>query len=576
MMKRLKYFGIILLVSATLSCSDDEYLTKTPLDAISDADFWKTPNDLKLYVNQFYTMLPGFPGWGGGYLWDDNNSDNMHAALYNARLAGLATITSENSNWNYSRLRSINIMLEQYQRVDAPKSQIDPIVGEAYFFRAYFYFNQVRNYGDVPWIDKPLTADSEELFGTRTARNVVVDNILSDLDKAISMLSPRATATGNRINKESAILFKSRVALYEGTWEKYHNGTAFGVQGSNGQKYLEQSAAAARQLIDLNSIQIYSTGKVTTDYQRLFNSTDLASVSEAILWRKYSATLSLSHNLQYYIPLAGGATGLTKSLVNNYLCLDGKPISTSPLYQGDQSLENIVANRDYRLRQTMWIKDDTLEIVGGVVKTTFIKPALDIGGEHRNTTGYQLKKGGDPASEGIRINHRSETAPIIFRYAEALLNFAEAKAELGTITQADIDLSINKLRTRVGMPGLKISEIENDANWDFPNLSHVINEVRRERRVELACEGYRLDDLLRWRAHGLIVGKRPKGAKFNQTQFPNMVIGQNILLDDNGYIDHLQTALPGGWGFKPERDYLLAVPPNEITLNSKLTQNPGW
>jgi len=576
-MKKLIYFGIIAaLLVAPSSCTDEEFLNRAPLDAISEADFWSTPNDLQLYVNQFYTMLPAFPGWGGGYLWEDNNSDNMHHSSYNTRLAGLSTINAGSGNWNFARLRSINIMLEKYKNVTGPQADIDAMVGEAFFFRAYFYFDLLKNYGDVPWVDKQLTSDSEELFAPRTSRAMVADNILADLDKAIAMLRPRATASGNRINKEAALLFKSRVALFEGTWQKYHSGTPFGVSGANAEKYLQAAAAAAKQLIDMNTVSIYNTGKPEIDYGRLFNSNDLNSITEALLWRRYSVELNMTHNVQRYIPLSGGGTGLTKSLVESYLCTDGNPITLSPLYQGDRSLENVVANRDMRLRQTIWIPGDPTQIIAGQVAVVFQRPNLAGGGEDRNTTGYQLKKGADPSSSGIQTPGQGITALVIFRYAEALLNYAEAKAELGTLTQADVDMTINKLRARAGMPGLNLSAIATDPNWAFPTLGPVINEIRRERRVEFACEGYRFDDLIRWRAHHLITGQRPLGAWFNQELFPTLVVGSTIQVTSDGYVDYLRTSLPNGWGFKPERDYLLAVPPQQITLNPNLSQNPGW
>jgi hypothetical protein len=169
-----------------------------------------------------------------------------------------------------------------------------------------------------------------------------------------------------------------------------------------------------------------------------------------------------------------------------------------------------------------------------------------------------------------------ETASIIFRYAEALLNYAEAKAELGTLTQADVDISINKLRERVQMPDLDISAIATDPNWLYPALSPEINEIRRERRVELACEGYRLDDLERWADMDRLVGQRPLGAKFKQSDFPTLVPGSSILVNADGYIDPYQKALPTGYKFKVDRDYLFPVPQLELNLNENLDQNPGW
>jgi starch-binding outer membrane protein, SusD/RagB family len=582
-MKKIIYTGIIIIFSISFSCNDDEYLNLTPLDRVSELDFWTTTNDLELYVNRFYHSLiySKYGEWShGGMLHDDNNSDNMHSSVPDELFSGLATVLTGNGRWNYSIIREINIMLDKYDEIDIPDSQKDPYFGEAFWFRAYYYYQLVKSYGDVPWIAKTLNTDSEELFAPRSPRNEVIDNILADLDKAIEMLPTRDANTGNRVNKEVALLLKSRIALYEGTWEKYHNGSIFGVSGSNGENYLQTAAEAAKALIDMNSVNLYSTGNAESDYREIFNSNDLSSVTEALLWKKYDYGLGLTHEFQYRCFRLPHNTGLTKSLIDDYLCIDGKPISSSSLYEGDHSLLDVVTNRDPRLRQMIIVPGDVMHMVGSQVTETF---ETWFGGrtwiyeseQLMCTTGYQLKKGGDPES-AYWDNPICITAQVYFRYAEALLNYAEAKAELGTITQADIDLSINKIRSRAGMPDLQISSIEEDPDWDFPELSPVINEIRRERRVEYACEGFRFDDLARWRAHELIVGKRPKGAWFDQSLYPELVIGESVYVDEEGYIDHLQKTIPNGWQFNPNRDYLLPVPEDQITLNSNLSQNPGW
>jgi hypothetical protein len=177
-------------------------------------------------------------------------------------------------------------------------------------------------------------------------------------------------------------------------------------------------------------------------------------------------------------------------------------------------------------------------------------------------------------------------ASILFRYTEALLIYAEAKAELGTIAQTDIDNTINKIRDRVGMVHLDLSNITADPDWDFPSLSPVLNEIRRERRIELAFEAQRWDDLARWKAHHLFAGKRPKGIRYigsnlegTYTDYlgnPTIVLGQNLFVDANGLVDPYQIKFPDGLGFDPERDYLSPIPSDEITLNNNLIQNPGW
>ena len=177
-------------------------------------------------------------------------------------------------------------------------------------------------------------------------------------------------------------------------------------------------------------------------------------------------------------------------------------------------------------------------------------------------------------------------ACIFFRFTEALLIYAEAKAELGTITQTDIDRTINMIRDRVGMTHLEMSNITTDPEWDFPSLSPVINEIRRERRIELAFEAQRWDDLARWRAHHVFAGKRPKGILYIGSNLegtytdvqgkPTIIIGQNLFVDANGNVDPYQIKFPSGLGFDPLRDYLSPIPSDEITLNNNITQNPGW
>ena len=312
------------------------------------------------------------------------------------------------------------------------------------------------------------------------------------------------------------------------------------------------------------------------DYFNLFNQDDLSSNSEIIFWAKYRFELGTGHNLQRY-------TGITyphptKSLIDSYLCVNGHPISNSNgLYQGDDLPFDIYENRDPRLKQITLVKGDPRTIEGNDTLVTFEKGTIHLSGNLRSPTGFNFKKGLTPNnnSGSQQVDFTSNTAIIYFRYAEILLNYVEAKAELGTLTQSDVDLTINKIRDRVNMAHLNINNIVNDPNWDFPQLSPVMNEIRRERRNELACEGFRLNDILRWRAHHLISGQKPMGIKFDQSMYPELTPGVNIHLS-NGYVDPYAISLPNGWGFKPDRDYLLPLSKEELTLNTNLVQNPGW
>lgn len=566
----------ILTLLFLLTACNKEYLERLPVDAISTNDYWKSANDLKLYVNQFYTSFSDGGSWSGGIFWLDTGTDDMIYNNYDSRIAGLRTVPVS-GGWSYSSIRSVNFFFENYQTVEDAPAAYNQYLGEAYFFRAFFYFNLVTTYGDVPWIDKTLQVDSEELFAPRTSRKTVVENIIADLDKAIDLMGSGPNTSGNRLNKEIALLFKSRVALFEGTWEKYHAGTPFGVSGSDGKAFLQQAVAAAEQLINSNVYSVYSTGDPGADYWHLFNAPNsYAGNTEVMLWKKYDAGLNLVHNHQRYLPRIGGGRGVTNTLINDYLCTDGLPTAGNQLYMGDATTDDVIKNRDPRIYQTIFTTGWPMEIVGSDTLIRFQRSHLYATGESKCPTGYQINKGALPDPDQYYTGEVGVTPSIIFRYAEALLNFAEAKAELGTLTQGDVDKSIKPLRDRIGMPNLVIANIQTDPNWLFPNVSPVINEIRRERHIELAVEGYRWDDLARWRAHNIFAGKRPKGAKFVAADYPELTIGGNVFVDGNGYIDNYQKSLPAGYGFNPNRDYLAPIPTEQLTLNTELAQNPGW
>jgi hypothetical protein len=566
-MKKILY-PLLLLIFLS-SC--EKFLDRYPLDAISSNEYWQTAADLELYVNRFYTSFPNDYRNDGALL--DCNSDNIIETNYNEIMAGTRVIPASGGSWSWGNIRGVNYFLSHYSNVKSPWNSVKQYVGEAYFFRAYFYYQLLQSYGDVPWIGKTLDNKSPELYEPRKSRNIIVDSIIVDLDKAISYMGNKGQVSNSRLNSQVAMLFKSRVCLFEGTWEKYHQGSPFGVANSDGNKYLTQARDAAKQLIDANLYSIYAPGKSKTNYAYLFGQDDYASNPEVLLWKKWDNDLGLVH---WSPSIWGMGRGITKWLVDSYLCTDGLPISQSPLYAGDANLVNVVKNRDPRLAQTIWVPGDPINIIGSDT-TFFTKPDINQSGSYLCVTGYQLKKHSNMWGENLKLNYyMSEIGSIIFRYAEALLNYAEARAELGEITQADLDMTINKLRDRVGMPHLQLTGITADPNWEYPGLSPIVNEVRRERRVELSAEGLRLADFLRWRSHSRIAGKRPLGAKFVQADFPTMVIGTHVYLNEDGYIDFYQKSLPSGYGFKSDRDYLNPIPTVELTLNKQLKQNPGY
>ncbi|MBP0902953.1 RagB/SusD family nutrient uptake outer membrane protein [Mariniflexile gromovii] len=577
-MKKIIYLIVICSMHLFVSCNDD-ILERTPLDEISEPEFWKTVSDLELYSNSFYQDLPGWQGVSVGNSPNpDNGTDVSMATGFNSRLNGQTGVPTNASTsiWNWSKVRKANYFVSNAAKAEGLEIDLNQYIGEGYFFRAYYYFDLLKDYGALPIYDAYFTnTDREALFRAREPRNKVADFILADLDKAIAVLKPKS-AVGARVSKEAAQLLKATVALYEGTWEKYHNGTVFGVAGSTGTTYLQQAADASKALIDGNTRSLHSS------YGNLFNQTNLTTNTEVILWRQYDF-LGLGSTFGNALQLSWpNASSYTRFAIRSYLCNDGKPIGVSTsLYQGDQSLNTIETNRDPRLAATVMVPGDIVSTAVNGTNTLFVRPLLNT--NVGSVGGYESQKYRVPQIVASSNSQTRDTAKILMRYAEALLIYAEAKAELGTITQADLDLSINKLRSRTGvaMPALTLAVGFTDPNWpDYGySITPLLQEIRRERMVELMGEGFRLDDLMRWRAHKLFAAdtsvekNRPRGAYYETGK--GWATGQK--LDANGYLDPYQESLPNGYLFNLERDYLLAIPQLELTLNPNLLpQNPGY
>ncbi len=580
-MKNIKYIIVLFFIVIVSMTSCKDFLERTPLDQVSDAVYFKKTADLELYVNWFYRPLQNifeygetFAGWNYSSLifLMDYDSDNFTVAAANDRLKGIRTVPSSGGGYSFSNVRRINYFFDNYKKCEDDFAQWKHYLGEAHFFRAAIYFDLVKRFGDFPLDDKVLTTTSPELYEGRTPRNIVMDHIIADLDSAAMYLDNSSRDGGNRLDKWCALTLQSRVALYEGTWEKYHNGTAFGVQNANPQKYLTKAAQAAEEIMNSGEFGIYSTGNPNNDYYQLFDIHNYTGNKEIIMWKKFDKGLGI-YNQRMSLGAWPRGYGITKGLADSYLCTDGLPIQVSPLFLGHNTLADESSNRDPRFKQTIFTQDAPYAYGGitypnwgeGMYNKLFSAP------DYTTTTGYVRRKG--TTTDMSKQNLSGEDEPIIlYDYAEVLLNYAEAKAELGTITQTDIDRSIKLLRDRVGMPNLVIGSIVTDPNWDFPTLSPIINEVRRERRVELSLSGLRWADVARWAAADeLITGKRPKGSQWGST------FAANPFQDDaDGFMDPFIDQLPTGYGFKLDRDYLDPLPQSELTINPNLVQNPGW
>lgn len=575
-MKNIYYFMIICSTFLIVSCSDD-ILDRTPLDEISEPEFWKTTSDLELYTNSFYNKLPGWSGVGvGSAQMPDVGTDLGLGTGISSRLHGSQGIPSSSTNslWSWDEVRQANYFLSNvYKATDGLEEDINQYTGEGYFFRAYFYYDLLKKYGDLPIYEEYFdNLDVDQLYQERSPRNEVVDFMLADLDKAIGLLKNKGDLASPRINKEAALLLKAAVALYEGTWEKYHAGTEFGVSGSDGTSFLQQAADASKLLID------GGTRSLSSSYGDLFNQTNLSTDNEVILWKEYDyvglgnsfgndSQVSWPNNFSYSL-----------NAIRTYLALDGLPTAVSSLATNGEDLASIEVNRDPRLAETLMVPGDVtvVNIDGSMLYWT--EPTVDV-----SVGAYESQKYRIVELDASTNNYTRDLAKIIMRYGEALLIYAEAKAELGTITQNDLDISINKLRERAGFdfttnPSAKLTLTPVvDPNWpDYGhNISDLLQEIRRERAVELMNEGFRLDDLMRWGAHKLFVGEgqRPKGAYY-ETLIYNTA--SNLYADAENYIDPYLVELPAGYSFNPQRDYLLAIPSEELVLNDNLNQNPGW
>jgi hypothetical protein len=526
-------------------------LELTPKDQLSDASFWKSPTDFQLATNNFYYGLLQVPEY------IDNNSDIAFGTGANAVSDGSYLPAATSPVWDscYFHIRGINYLLQK-----APESKlgtaIDRSVGEALFFRAYNYWNLVKTFGGVPKIDKVLDVTSSELYSPRATQTQIVDFILSDLDNAVSKLPKQSQLTADelgRVTQGAALALKARVALYMGTWAKYHN-------EGDPVKYLTAAVTAANQVVTSNEYALY-TDKGADSYKYLFILQGDDS-KEVILARRYYAN-RLVHN--WTRELWFNAMVPTKNVADMYLATDGKPITKSALFQGYSTLTSEFQNRDPRMAMTFIVPGTTIFFEGGLMQPTF--PGFT--GSNATHTGYMIRKFLDETIDATTFQGAYDFKE--FRYAEVLLILAEALYEQnGHISDQDLNRTINVIRQRVNMPALTNAFVT-------ANGLNMLDELRRERTVELAFEGYRRDDLRRWKTAETIMPQALKGVKFvgtaYQQRYPDLKIGTDIQVDENGFI----VAEPSGSRRFLPKHYLDPIPLQQIQLSKgTLTQNPGW
>ncbi|AHF16915.1 RagB/SusD family nutrient uptake outer membrane protein [Niabella soli] len=581
-MKQYKIVVLFVFLSGFLVQCKKGFLDRTPQSEITPDIFFNGEKDLELYTNSFYNNSAVIPNAEGVYNEDDDNVIKNGLSDF---LTGKRVVPVSGGGWSWYDLRNINYFLMNYKKAQVPAAK--HYGGVARLFRALFYYDKVATFGDVPWYSAVIDIkDSSLLNRPRDKRTLVMDSVLADLDSAISWMN--TTKSVEKVTKWTALAYKSRICLFEGTFRKYH--PEFNLP--NADKFLAEAAKAAEELIDKGPYKLY-TSTPDKAYLELFSSKDAKDV-EVILTRRYSNDLQIWHNVNYYTLTASyGRPGLEKKLVNSYLMKDGTRFTDKPGYSTLQFFDE-TQNRDPRLSQT--IRTPGYTRIGNTKKL-----APDFTG---TVTGYQLVK--FVTSEAEDFYNRSTNDMPLVRYAEVLLNFAEAKAELGTLTQADINKSIKLLRDRVAMPDMDMAAA--NANPDsylagqYTNVSGtnkgVILEIRRERRIELVMESFRRRDLLRWK-EGHLFAEQFKGMYFpgvgpydldgdgkvdvyiytgtkpTTTGPQYLKLGSEVILENNTgglIVVNPQIAKV----FDETRDYLNPIPVQEMQLNPSLVQNPNW
>ena len=594
----IRYTSFIFAIISLSACKKD-FLNRKPQTAISADNFFNSEQDLKLYINNLYN----FSEWG--IYNDDGATDNAAttgAVEIKTMMKGNPDASNLTSGWNWEQLRSVNYFLKNFKKAPLKTETLNHYEGIARFFRALFYIEKVKRYSDVPWYDQPINTDNNELLmKSRDPRTLIVDKIMEDFDfaaKHVNLVSD-AGAVNNWVVKT----YQARFALYEGTYRRYHS--ELNLSGT-AHIFLRLARDVSHNIIDNGKFKLYTSGNYQQDYLNLFNSENLNGNSEVIL-ATYSENGLRNSNWNSTV-FGNYEVSPTKDLLQDYLMADGSAYTNQHDYATFSFVKEF-ENRDPRLSQTyaypgfVLLNTSTYSQGSGLYVQQLAK----------SFTGYHQIKGfvNDPSS----IAQQNLDVPVL-RYAEVLLIYAEAKAELGELTQADLDMSVNLLRSRVGMPNMPVYPVLDPVqNAKYPNVTSaqkaVLLEIRRERRVEMALEGYRFDDLMRWNA-GKLLEKKQEGIYFsglgrhdmtgdgvpdimllnNNETIPAVKdknaldkeliyyragsIGQDVgVFLKNGNSGNIQTTADNGIFLEPKY-YYRPIPQKQILLNSNLKQIFGW
>lgn len=524
-------------------------LDLAPETEMSDASFWKSPNDLMLAANELYNSLPTISNNVNAIWADDGYGTAPNGISDGTRIAP----TDDNAfSIPYQTIRKANTILEKSGSISGDANLIKRYNAEAYFFRAFAYSELVKRYGDVPLILRTFDVFDTLANAHRTPRELVLDSMYKDFDTAIDGLPWAAdlpAAEYGRITKNAALAMISRVGLFEGTRNKYH---ALG----DAQKHLQKALTATETLMNQGGHALF-TYAARPDSSYFYNfqyAGNGRNNKENILARLYgqNPTNSIAEHNYTRQFLDVGVVTPTRTFMDAYLYKDGLPIGKSELETEQTSTLSELTDRDPRIGMTVFNK-----LVPGFALTPYI-PTFQ-----STSTGYRVRK---YATVQDWASQQSFNHHIVIRYAEILLNYAELKFEMGggTITDADLDISINLIRERAGMPNLTNAFV-ND------NGLSMLEEIRRERRIELAFEGeFRYWDLIRWKTAEVELPKTVKGSKnFAGEHLPAIVLPT----DENGFVI-VQDA--SRRSFDPSKHYWWPIPTRDVALNPNMVQNPNW
>ncbi len=551
-MKRFIYIG--LFAALTLTSCKDEFLDRIPLNSVSEETFWKTENDVYLAVNGIYATLPG-----DGIIYEDGASDIAHAqypweSTATSVSSGIVS-TALNAGWNYEIVRKSNYFLENVDKATMDEALKNRYKAEVRFLRAYRYFNMASKFGGVPLITKVLGFTEEELNVPRASKDEVISFVLKELDEVANIL-PNSYAGGKnnekgRITKGAVLALKSRILLNEA---KYAEAAAAAqeVMGLGYQLFKTSQESEIDQKDDYSKLVDFANADeqkkfrlALRSYEGIFHQANEGN-SEVILERQYIQQAQPNY-LNTYL-LEGGVGGWssltpTQELVNSYQNFKTGEAVAVPSNQeraqryADKDKTAFLQeykNRDPRFYASILFETapwNALTIDGGY-KFSWVD-----GASNMSKTGYNFRKMVDTKANRDNLDNHSNV--ILIRYAEVLLNYAEAKNE-STGPDATVYAAIDQIRERAGMPKLDRTK--------YGSKEALRNAIRQERKVELALEGVRYLDIRRW--------KTAPDVMKNIYNLKNSLAQERI------------------WDNKL---YLMPVPQSQMDLSyGVLVQNPGY